>query len=105
MILWLAPINIICHCFSNKKREAINKLALRKGFNVMSSLTRRGASALSISMPNLSTDPDTKQDQNNSKNIKKRPSIIKSEDVEHLQPSPPQQQHNQPQPGNFENKN
>lgn len=41
---------------STKKREALNKLSFKKGFNVMSSLTRRGASALSISMHNLSSD-------------------------------------------------
>jgi len=66
--------------FSNKKREAINKLALRKGFNVMSSLTRRGASALSISMHNLSTESEANQEHTNTKASSKRPSIINVEE-------------------------
>ena len=73
---------------SSKKREALNKLSFKKGFNVMSSLTRRGASALSVSMHNLSSDSN--DFSTNQKNIdfinesanqksssgKKRPNII-----------------------------
>lgn len=63
---------------STKKREALNKLSFKKGFNVMSSLTRRGASALSISMHNLSSDSSDHHSQANDAGRRpgKRPNII-----------------------------